>query len=86
MDKLHSIVQKQQQTLQSTGDFLALTRANEWSIAGSFSFQVKHQENKNLTKVTVLDTGLITFEPVDRQISNKDIVLSSSIKKLKEKI
>ena len=79
MDKLHSIVQKQQQTLQSTGDFLALTRANEWSIAGSFSFQVKHQENKNLTKVTVLDTGLITFEPVDRQISNKDIVLSSAV-------
>ena len=71
MDKLQSIVQKQQQTLQSTGDFLALTRANEWSIAGSFSFQVQHQTNKSITKVTVLDTGLIVFEPTELKKSNK---------------
>ena len=79
MDKLQSIVQKQQQALQSTGDFLALTRTNEWSIAGPFSFQVQHQNNNTHTKVTVLDTGLITFEPVERQVSTKDIVLSSAV-------
>ena len=79
MDKLQAIVQKQQQALQSTGDFLALTRANEWSIAGRFSFQVQHKTNKSLTKVTVLDTGLIIFEPVEQKTSNKDIVLSSAV-------
>jgi succinylglutamate desuccinylase len=79
LDKLQSIVQKQQQALQSTGDFLALTRANEWSIAGSFSFQVQHQTNKSLTEVTVLDTGLIIFEPIELNSSTKDIVLSSAV-------
>jgi succinylglutamate desuccinylase len=79
LDKLQSIIQKQQQALQSTGDFLALTRANEWSIAGVFSFQVQHKKNKKLTKVTVLDTGLIIFEPVELQLSTKDIVLSSAV-------
>ena len=75
MDKLQSIVQKQQQALQSTGDFLALTRANEWSIAERFSFQVQDKTHKGHTKVTVLDTGLIVFEPVELKTSNKDIVL-----------
>jgi succinylglutamate desuccinylase len=79
LDKLQAIVQKQQQALQSTGDFLALTRANEWSIAGRFSFQVQHKTNKSITKVTLLDTGLIVFEPVELKKSNKDIVLSSAV-------
>lgn len=79
LNKLQVVLQEQQQALQSTGDFLALTRANEWSIAGRFSFQVKHQESNSETNVTVLDTGLITFEPVELQTSNKDIVLSSAV-------
>ncbi|TWX54596.1 succinylglutamate desuccinylase [Colwellia hornerae] len=79
MNKLQVVVQEQQQALQSTGDFLALTRANEWSLAGRFSFQVQHQASNSQTNVTVLDTGLITFEPVELQTSNKDIVLSSAV-------
>jgi succinylglutamate desuccinylase len=79
LDILQSVVQKQQQALQTTGDFLALTRANEWSLAGRFSFQVQSQQSKSYTKVTVLDTGLITFEPTDLKSSSKDIVLSSAV-------
>jgi succinylglutamate desuccinylase len=79
LNKLQVVLQEQQQSLQSTGDFLALTRANEWSLAGRFSFQVKHQASNSQTNVTVLDTGLITFEPVELQTSTKDIVLSSAV-------
>ncbi|MFT6900470.1 MAG: succinylglutamate desuccinylase [Colwellia sp.] len=79
MDKLQLVLQEQQQTLQTTGDFLALTRANEWSLAGAFSFQVQHQASNSQTKVTVVDTGLITFEPCNLSQSNKDIVLSSAV-------
>lgn len=79
MDKLQAEIQKQQQALQTTGDFLALTRANEWSFAGNFSFQVTHQASNSQTKVTVLDTGLITFEPCELGSSVKDIVLSSAV-------
>ncbi len=76
MSKLQLELQKQ---LQTTGDFLALTRSNEWSLAESFSFDVHHQASKNQTKVTVLDTGLITFEPIASQNTTKDIVLSSAV-------
>lgn len=76
MSQLQIELQKQ---LQATGDFLALTRANEWSLPEKFSFQVQHQPSKTHTKVTVLDTGLITFEPLDTQSSAKDIVLSSAV-------
>ena len=79
MDKLQAEVQNQQQALQTTGDFLTLTRTNEWSLAGHFSFLVQHQASNSQTKVTVLDTGLITFEPSDLQRSTKDIVLSSAV-------
>jgi succinylglutamate desuccinylase len=79
LDKLQAEVQNQQQALQTTGDFLTLTRANEWSLAGCFSFLVQHQASNTQTKVTVLDTGLITFEPSDLQSSTKDIVLSSAV-------
>ena len=67
-----------QQQLQKTGDFLSLTRQHEWSLPESFSFTVKHQINHTTSKVTVLDTGLITFEPVERPTS-KDIILSSGV-------
>jgi succinylglutamate desuccinylase len=66
-------------TLQQSGDFLSMTRANEWSLPGGvFSFDVTHQASQTLSKVTVLDTGLIIFEPIDRA-SSQDIVLSSAV-------
>jgi len=68
-----------QKQLQTTGDFLALTRSNEWSLAESFSFNVQHQPSNSQTKVTVLDTGLITFEPLNSKSTTKDIVLSSAV-------
>mgnify|MGYP005988568843 FL=1 len=65
--------------LQKNGDFLTLTRTNEWCLPhGGFSFNVCHQLSNTISKVTVLDTGLITFEPVNRK-SKQDIVLSSAI-------
>jgi succinylglutamate desuccinylase len=80
--ELQKKLQKQLQ-LQLTGDFLALTRANEWALEESFSFDVQHQPSKSQTKVTVLDTGLITFEPIDTYAyvnsARKDIVLSSAV-------
>lgn len=66
-------------TLQQSGDFLSITRAHEWSLpGGGFSFEVTHQDTKTVSKVTVLETGLITFEPKNRATS-KDIVLSSAV-------
>jgi succinylglutamate desuccinylase len=76
LSQLQAELQKQ---LQTTGDFLALTRSNEWSLPESFSFDVQHQTSKSQTKVTVLDTGLITFEPTASQSTTKDIVLSSAV-------
>ncbi|SEL64285.1 succinylglutamate desuccinylase [Colwellia chukchiensis] len=66
-------------TLQQSADFLAMTRAHEWSLpSGGFSFEVSHQESNTSSKVRVLDTGLITFEPINRATS-KDIILSSAV-------
>lgn len=67
-----------QQQLQQSGDFLALTRAHEWSIAQPFSFEVTHQASNSRCKVSVKDTGIIAFEPLSHT-SAKDIVLSSAI-------
>ena len=67
-----------QQQLQKNGDFLSLTRQHEWSLPEPFSFIVKHQKDHTESKVTVLDTGLIIFEPIDRN-TEKDIILSSGV-------
>lgn len=67
-----------QQQLQKTGDFLALTRQHEWALPETFSFFVTHQKTQTESKVTVLNTGLITFEPVGRS-TQKDIILSSGV-------
>ncbi|WP_241242233.1 succinylglutamate desuccinylase [Thalassotalea sp. G2M2-11] len=67
-----------QQQLQRTGDFLSLTRKHEWSLASQFSFNVTHQTTNTHAKVTVLDTGIIVFEPINRA-TQKDIVLSSGV-------
>ena len=57
--------------LKQTGDFLTLSRNNEWHLdAGEFVLE-------NATKVTVHDTGVIEFQPTVK--TNTDIVLSSAI-------
>lgn len=57
--------------LQQTGDFLQLTRDNEWHL-DTFDFTLD-----NGTKVQVWDTGVICFEPTVS--TDKDIVLSSAV-------
>lgn len=48
-------------TLQDSADFLSLTLAHEWAIP-SFEYKVKSNTGVNI-QVTVLDTGIILFEP-----------------------
>jgi len=67
-----------QRKLQKDGDFLSLSRENEWSINEPFSFVITHQISQQQSKVSVLDTGLIMFEPLNKSTS-KDIVLSSAV-------
>ena len=57
--------------LKQTGDFLTLSRANEWHLDAS-EFMLA-----NDTQVNVHDTGVIEFQP--QVHSSKDIVLSSAI-------
>ena len=64
-----------QKALQLSGDFLKLTRENECSIPAPFSFTVNAANHK--TTVTVLDTGIISFEPNCK--TTKDIVLSCAV-------
>ncbi|MFT5851770.1 MAG: succinylglutamate desuccinylase [Colwellia sp.] len=66
-----------QAELQKTGDFLHLTRSCEFFIA-AFSFEVESTKSAVKTKVSVLDTGIIVFEPLNHT-ANKDIVLSSAV-------
>lgn len=63
--------------LLTNGDFLHLTRSHEFSMA-SFSFEVICKYKAAKTKVSVLDTGIIIFEPLSH-LSSKDIVLSSAV-------
>ena len=67
-----------QQRLIDTGDFLSITRENEETLPESFSFVVTHAESNTQSNVTVSDTGIILFEPLERA-STKDIVLSSAV-------
>ena len=57
--------------LQSTGDFLTISRDNEWHLAPS-QFTLN-----NGTQVNVHDTGVIEFQPA--VTTSKDIVLSSAV-------
>ncbi|MCQ8876799.1 succinylglutamate desuccinylase [Pseudoalteromonas shioyasakiensis] len=57
--------------LKKNGDFLSLSRANEWHLDAS------ECQLANGTKVSVHDTGVIEFQPSVK--TNKDIVLSSAI-------
>lgn len=63
--------------LQQTGDFLHLTRSHELSMA-AFNFDVECKHSSAQTRVSVLDTGIIIFEPLNHK-SSKDIVLSSAV-------
>ncbi|WP_254849554.1 succinylglutamate desuccinylase [Thalassotalea sp. PP2-459] len=67
-----------QQQLQTTGDFLALSREHPWSLPETFSFDVTHQATTSQCTVSVFDTGIISFSPkgVD---TTQDIVLSSGV-------
>ncbi|NMR25858.1 succinylglutamate desuccinylase [Pseudoalteromonas sp. NEC-BIFX-2020_015] len=57
--------------LKQNGDFLTLSRNNEWHLdASAFTLD-------NGTAVTVHDTGVIEFQP--KGITTKDVVLSSAI-------
>lgn len=63
--------------LLADGDFLHLTRSHESSMP-SFSFEVVCKSSLAKTKVSVIDTGIIIFEPLSHR-SSKDIVLSSAV-------
>jgi succinylglutamate desuccinylase len=67
---------KLQTDLQHSGDFLSITRQHPWHLNESFTFTVKRRDNT--IRVSVIDTGLIMFEPVDKA-TTKDIVLSSGV-------
>nr|WP_306288001.1 succinylglutamate desuccinylase [Pseudoalteromonas sp. WY3] len=57
--------------LKQTGDFLTLSRNNEWHLAaGEFTLN-------NGTVVTIHDTGVIEFQPAN--VSSKDVVYSSAV-------
>jgi succinylglutamate desuccinylase len=58
-------------TLIKTGDFLTISRQNEWHL-DPCEFMLR-----NGTKVNVHDTGVIEFQPNEK--TNKDIVLSSAV-------
>lgn len=59
------------------GDFLHLTRSHQFSMP-AFCFDVVCASSEAKTKVSVLDTGIIMFEPINHD-SSKDIVLSSAV-------
>jgi len=67
-----------QQYLQSTGDFLSITRKYEYQLPETFTFALHEADANKATKVSVIETGLICFEPIGRE-SSKDIVLSSGV-------
>lgn len=66
--------QQLQASLLSDGDFLTMTRDHEWSMP-AFSFDIAGVDYA--TKVSVLDTGIIVFEPQTN--TTTDIVLSCAV-------
>jgi succinylglutamate desuccinylase len=77
-----SLSAEQLQTqLIKTGDFLHLTRSHEDGMP-AFSFDVTCSSSKTQSKVSVLDTGIIIFEPIGLKSDTslaKDVVLSSAV-------
>jgi len=66
-----------QKQLLVNGDFLHLTRSHE-DFMSTFSFVVICNQSLAKTKVSVIDTGILIFEPLSHH-SSKDIVLSSAV-------
>lgn len=64
------------QQLIESGDFLSFTRENPDQIEQAFTFYINTEDKQ--TQVSVLDTGVICFEPVDQKTC-RDIVLSCGI-------
>ncbi|TKB45634.1 succinylglutamate desuccinylase [Thalassotalea mangrovi] len=64
------------QQLLENGDFLSFTRNNPDGIQESFTFYLTNSNQQ--TQVSILDTGVICFEPVDME-TNRDIVLSCGV-------
>ena len=62
--------------LQASGDFLALTRQHENTLP-AFTFTINVKSTGQVIRASVLDTGIIYFEP--QTATSKDIVLSSAI-------
>ena len=69
--------QQLQAHLLAKGDFLHLTRSHEFFMP-AFDFELVCTSSLAKTKVSVLDTGIIIFEPLSH-VSGKDIVLSSAV-------
>jgi len=67
-----------QQQLLKTGNFLAITRQFPEALPQTFTAHLTHPDSKLQTLMSVLDTGVICFEPVD-QVTDSDIVLSSAV-------
>ncbi|MFD1621622.1 succinylglutamate desuccinylase [Thalassotalea marina] len=67
-----------QQQLQSTGDFLSISREHPWSLPETFQFEITHSASGNKSIAKVLETGIIVFEPLT-QTSTQDIVLSCGV-------
>jgi succinylglutamate desuccinylase len=66
-----------QEKLLADGDFLHLTRSHEFFMP-AVNFVVSHNKRESKVNVSVLDTGIIIFEPLSHT-SGKDIVLSSAV-------
>ncbi|WP_394174586.1 succinylglutamate desuccinylase [Thalassotalea litorea] len=71
-----SIVTDYPQQLIKSGDFLSFTRENPENIERPFTFYLNEQASQ--TQVSVLDTGVICFEPVGKP-THRDLVLSCGV-------
>jgi len=58
-------------------DFLALTREHEYFLS-PFLFEVNNSSSNEKISVSIIDTGIIIFEPLNNR-STKNIVLSSAV-------
>ncbi len=63
--------------LLANGDFLHLTRSHE-SAMPAFDFEVVCKSSAAKSKVSIYDTGIIVFEPLNH-LPSKDIILSSGV-------
>ena len=67
-----------QQQLLSNADFLAITRQFPDALPETFTVHLTHPTSGIQTLMSVLDTGVISFEPVE-QFTDSDIVLSCAV-------